>query len=42
MENFTSNINKPNLQNYITDDLNFMEKEYGSDFSSNNNDKYVI
>src|SRR2546423_2377625 len=40
MENFTSNINKPDLHNYNTDDFNFMEDEYVSDFSSvdNNNE----
>ena len=41
MENFTSNINKPDLHNYITDDLNFMEEEYVSDFSSMDDNKYV-
>ena len=41
MENFTSNINKPNLYKYNTDDVSFMEEEYVSDFSNVDNDKYV-
>jgi hypothetical protein len=41
MENFTSNINKPDLYSYNNDDLNFMEEENVSDFNSMDNDKYV-
>ncbi|RIA89763.1 hypothetical protein C1645_824334 [Glomus cerebriforme] len=41
MENFTSNINKPNLQYYNINNLNFIEEEYVSDFNNINNDKYI-
>ncbi|RIA83736.1 hypothetical protein C1645_833349 [Glomus cerebriforme] len=41
IENFTSNINKPNLQYYNINNLNFIEEEYVSDFNNINNDKYV-
>ncbi|GES76530.1 hypothetical protein GLOIN_2v1599973 [Rhizophagus clarus] len=40
MENFASNINKPNPHNYNTNDVS-MEEEYVSDFNSMDNDKYV-
>ena len=41
MENFTSNINKPGLQNYNTDNINSMEEECVPNFSNINYDKYV-